>query len=68
MAKPAEVPDIEVRPVLDERGFVIVFDLWIVTGRQTTYWIGSRRTPEQCEDWLSHFLGVPIHATSGTPW
>lgn len=58
-----EVPDIQARPVLDERGFAILFDLWIADR-----WVGSRRTAEQCEDHLTHLCGVPIHATSGTPW
>jgi hypothetical protein len=48
-----ETPDIEARPVLDERGFATLFDLW-VNGR----WVGSRRTVEQCED------GFRIIATS----
>lgn len=63
MAKPVNVPDIEARPVLDGRGFAILSDLW-VAGQ----WIGSRRTVEQCEDWLSYYVGTPIHATSATPW
>lgn len=58
-----EVPDIEARPVLDSRGFAVLFDLW-VAGK----WVGSRRTPEQCEEWLSHLYGTPIEATFGTPW
>lgn len=63
MARPIEVPDIEVRPVLDSRGFAVLFDLW-VAGK----WVGSRRTAEQCELHLSHLLGVEIEATFGTPW
>jgi hypothetical protein len=58
-----DVPDIEAKPLLDERGFAILFDLW-VAGK----WVGSRRTVEQCEDWLSYLCGVRIHATSATPW
>lgn len=41
MTKPIEVPGIEVRPILDNRGFAILYDLW-VAGK----WVGSRRTPE----------------------
>lgn len=63
MAKPVEIPGIEARPVLDSRGFVVLFDLW-VAGQ----WVGSRRTAEQCELWLSHLCGVPIEATAGTAW
>lgn len=62
-SKPIDVPDIEARPVLDHRGFAVLFDLY-VAGK----WVGSRRTAEQCEDHLSHLIGVPIHATSGRPW
>jgi hypothetical protein len=61
--KPIEVPGIEARPVLDARGFVVLFDLW-VAGQ----WVGSRRTAEQCEQWLSHFCGVPIEATADRAW
>lgn len=61
--KPIEAPGIEVRPLLDQRGFVVLFDLWV--GGQ---WVGSRRTAEQCEQWLSQVCGVPIEATSGTAW
>jgi hypothetical protein len=61
--KPIECPGIEARPVVDCRGFVVLFDLW-VAGQ----WIGSRRTAEQCEERLSHVCGVPIVATAGTPW
>ena len=63
MSKPIEVPDIEAVPVLDSRGFAVLFDLY-VAGK----WVGSRRTVEQCEDWLSYLCGVPIGATSATPW
>lgn len=58
-----EAPGIEVWPVLDQRGFVVVFDLW-VSGK----WVGSRRTAEQCEQWLSYLCDMPIEATAGTPW
>jgi hypothetical protein len=58
-----EIPGIEVYPVLDTRGFVVVYDLW-VAGK----WVGSRHTIEQCEDWLSYLCGVPIEATPGRPW
>ncbi len=63
MAKPIEAPGIETIPLIDSRGFVVLFDLW-VAGK----WVGSRRTAEQCEQWLSHYCGVPIEATPGTPW
>lgn len=63
MAKPVDVPDIEVRPLLDERGFAVLYDLW-VAGK----WVGSRRTAEQCELLLSHLIGVEIEATYGTAW
>jgi hypothetical protein len=58
-----DVPDIEAAPVLDKRGFVVLFDLW-VAGK----WVGSRRTAAQCEEWLSQICGVPIIATAGSPW
>lgn len=61
--KPVDVPDIEVRPILDGRGFAVAFDLW-VAGK----WVGSRRTAEQCELWLSHLIGVQIEATFGSAW
>ena len=63
MTTVVEVPDIEAKPVLDERGFVVLFDLW-VAGE----WVGSRRTAQQCEEWLSHLCGVPIEAHFGSPW
>ncbi len=63
MAKPIEAPGIDTLPVLDGRGLVVVFDLW-VAGQ----WVGSRRTAEQCEQWLSHLCGVEIEAVPGTPW
>lgn len=59
----AEIPDIEARPVLDSRGIAILFDLYI--GKE---WVGSRRTVEQCEQWLSHLCGVEIEATFGSGW
>jgi len=52
--------DIEARPVLDSKGFAVLFDLW-VDGR----WVGSRRTTQQCEQWLSHYCGKSIEATPG---
>lgn len=58
-----EPPGIEAHPILDSRGFALAFDLW-VAGK----WVGSRRTVEQCEDWLSFYCGIPIHATSGNAW
>lgn len=61
--KPIEAPGIEALPVLDTRGFAVMFDLW-VAGR----WVGSRRTVEQCEQWLSHYCGTPIEATEGSAW
>jgi hypothetical protein len=63
MKQPIEAPGIDVLPILDERGFVVVFDLW-VGGK----WVGSRRTTEQCEQWLSHLCGMPIEATGGSAW
>lgn len=57
------IPDIDTRPLVDDRGHAILFDLW-VGGR----WVGSRRTVRQCEEWLSSFCGVSIEATAGTPW
>lgn len=62
MAEHIEVA-IDTKPVLDHRGFVLLFDLW-VAGK----WVGSRRTAEQCEQWLSHYCGTPIEATSDNPW
>jgi hypothetical protein len=58
-----DIPDIEARPVMDERGFAILFDLW-VAGK----WVGSRRTAEQCEQYLTYLCGAPIEATMGSPW
>lgn len=59
----SEIPGIDVCPVLDSRGFVVVFDLWIARE-----WVGSCRTARQCELLLSHLLGVEIEATGGTAW
>lgn len=58
-----EVPRIDAKPVLDERGFVLLWDLY-VAGK----WVGSRRTEKQCEDWLSFLCDTPIEATNGSPW
>lgn len=58
-----ECPDIEARPILDERGFAIAFDLW-VAGR----WVGSRCTVEQCEMYLSHLIGIEIESTFRGAW
>lgn len=58
-----EPADIEAVAVKDERGFALLFDLW-VNGK----WVGSRRTVEQCEQWLSHYCGTPVEATFGRPW
>lgn len=58
-----EISDIEARPVLDKRGFAVLFDLY-VAGE----WVGSRRTVEQCEDWLTYYIGAPIHAYSRGAW
>lgn len=63
MKQPIEAPGIDVLPILDERGFVVVFDLW-VGGK----WVGSRRTIEQCEQWLSYLCSMPIEATGGNAW
>lgn len=58
-----EFPDIDVTPLVDERGHVILFDLW-VSGR----WVGSRRTTVQCEEALTWIIGMPIEAVPGTAW
>lgn len=58
-----DVPDIEAVPMLDERGFAVLFDLY-VSGK----WVGSRRTVEQCEDWLTYLCDVEIGATSRGAW
>lgn len=58
-----EYPDIEARPILDSRGFAILFDLWV-----NGAWVGSRRTVGQCEEWLSHYCDTPVEATCGRPW
>lgn len=58
-----EIPAICTKPVLDNRGFVILFDLW-VEGK----WVGSRRTAEQCAEFLSWYIGVPIEPTADTAW
>lgn len=58
-----DAPGINAKPVLDERGFVVLFDLWLAGN-----WVGSRRTAEQCEEHLSHLCGVPIEAVAGSPW
>jgi hypothetical protein len=63
MAQPIEIPRIDVLPVLDDRKMVLLFDLW-VAGK----WVGSRRTVEQCKDWLSYLCGAPIEACPGTAW
>jgi len=63
MTAPIEVPEIEARAVLDSSGHVLLFDLW-VAGR----WVGSRRTPRQCEEWLSHLCGAAIEAAPDSPW
>jgi hypothetical protein len=62
-AKVVEAPGIDARPVLDSRGFVVLFDLW-VAGK----WVGSRRTVEQCEQWLSHYCGVSIEGSPPGGW
>lgn len=63
MGAGSEAPDIEARPVLDERGYAVLFDLWV-----NGTWVGSRRTAEQCEQHLSHVCGVNIMATFGSGW
>lgn len=55
--------DIEARGVKDDRGFALLFDLW-VNGK----WVGSRRTVEQCEEYLTSLCGVPVGATFGCAW
>jgi hypothetical protein len=62
-AMKTEIPAIDVQPVLDGRGFVVLFDLWI-----DREWVGSSRTARQCELLLSHLLGVEIEATYSTAW
>lgn len=63
MAEPREIPGIDVLPLVDARGIVVLFDLWIA-GK----WVGSRRTADQCADWLTYLLDVEIEPTAGTPW
>ncbi len=63
MAADYEIPGIDVVPVLDERGMVVVFDLW-VAGK----WVGSRRTADQCAEWLTYLLDTPMEPTADTPW
>jgi hypothetical protein len=58
-----EAPGIEARAVLDRRGFVLIFDLW-VAGK----WVGSRRTAEQCELYLSYYTDVLIEAYQPQGW
>jgi hypothetical protein len=55
--------DIEARAVKNEHGHALLFDLW-VNGK----WVGSRRTVEQCEQYLSWLCGAPVSATFGSPW
>lgn len=55
--------DIEARAVKDHRGFALLFDLW-VNGK----WVGSRRTVEQCEEYLSWLCAAPVGAACGSPW
>lgn len=63
MASTNETADIEARAVKNERGFALLFDLW-VNGQ----WVGSCRTVEQCEQWLTAICGVSVEATNGTAW
>lgn len=63
MAAKIECPGIDVTPVLDSRGFPLLFDLW-VSGR----WVGSRRTADQCAEHLTHICGLTIEAVQGNPW
>lgn len=58
-----EAPGIEAVPLLDSKGHVILFDLWLA-GK----WIGSRRTAAQCEQHLTYLCDTPIEAVPGTPW
>lgn len=62
MAEHIEVA-IDAKPVLDHRGFVVLFDLW-VAGQ----WVGSRRTADQCAEHLSNVTGTLIEAVNGNPW
>lgn len=63
MAAEHDLPDIEAKPVLDHRGFAVLFDLWV-----GGVWIGSRRTVAQCEEWLSHYCGKSVEYNYGSPW
>lgn len=63
MAQKNEIPGIDVRPLIDEHGFVVPYDLWLA-GK----WVGSRRTIEQCEAWLTYLCETKIEAVAGTPW
>ena len=58
-----EAPGIEAVPVLDARKMVLLFDLY-VAGE----WVGSRRTADQCAEWLTFLTGVQIEPVPGTPW
>ena len=58
-----EAPGIDAVPVLDQRRFVLLYDLY-VAGK----WIGSARTAARAEQDLTNFTGVEIEATHGTAW
>lgn len=63
IVKSVETPTIEARPVLDERGIAVLFDLWIASK-----WVGSKRTIEQCEERLSYLCGAPIEIDYRSGW
>lgn len=44
-------------------GGALLFDFWVAG-----VWVGSRRTVEQCETYLSGIVGVPVEATAGRAW
>lgn len=63
MAKPQEIPGIDVLPIVGAKGHVLIYDLW-VAGK----WVGSRRTMRQCEFWLSYLCDTEIEAVPGSAW
>lgn len=63
MATSKEIPGIDVLPIIDLKGHVLIYDLW-VAGK----WTGSRRTMEQCKLWLSYLCDTEIEAVPGNAW
>jgi hypothetical protein len=63
MTQPVEAPGIEAVPVLDERRFVLLYDLY-VAGK----WIGSARTANRAEEDLTNYIGVEIVAYQALAW